>query len=393
MEKTVYGVFDSSPEVIQAINALKAKGYDGDDITVVAENEETLDFADYNQTADVKTVTHTPEDESFMDKVMRFFTNEGTYGLEDRLSASGLTDSETAAYISDVEDGKILVLLDSDKDAAVRDNMLEGDRDGMSVDKAERTGLRTEAMNVTGMNNPGITNNPDPNIFPEGTAAIQETTGNIRSDRNDGYLTAGGTEDDLDLTDRKGDSYLSSRERNDDLETDEERTLRLREEQLEVNKQEVQSGEVVINKEVREEQKTVNVPVEHEEVYVERRPVTDGTLDAKDAGPITDGETIRIPVVEEQVEVTKKPVVTDEVVIGKRTVTETQQVQDTVKKEDVQLDKDGNPLVRDNREDVRFDRDRNSLLHDDREEVQYDNDGNPLIRDGQLKNRIDTDKL
>lgn len=330
MEKTVYGVFDSSPEVIQAINALKAKGYDGDDITVIADKEETLEFADYNDTADVNTVTNTPEDESFMDKVMRFFTNEGTYGLEDRLSAAGLTDSETAAYVSDVEDGKILVLLDSDKDAAVRDNMLEGDRDGMLVDEADRTGLRTEAMNVTGINNTGITNNPDPNIFPDGTAAIQETTGNLRSDRND---------------------Y-------NDLETDEERTLRLREEQLEVNKQKVRSGEVVINKEVKEEQKTVNVPVEHEEVYVERRPVTEGTLDAKDAGTITDGETIRIPVVEEQVEVTKRPVVTDDVVIGKRTVKETQQVQDTVKKEDVELDKDGNPLVHDQHMKNRIDTDK-----------------------------------
>lgn len=175
MEKTVYGVFDSSPEVIQAINALKAKGYDGDDITVVAENEEKLDFTDYNQTADVNTVTHTPEDESFMDKVMRFFTNEGTYGLEDRLSAAGLTESETAAYVNDVEEGKILVLLDGDKDRTVREGMFEGDE--------ERDRLRTQGMNVTGPDTSGILNNPDPNLFPDGTAAVQETTGNLEGDR------------------------------------------------------------------------------------------------------------------------------------------------------------------------------------------------------------------
>ncbi|MFC9597944.1 hypothetical protein ACFY5J_05615 [Peribacillus butanolivorans] len=33
MNKTVYGVYESNAEVIQAINALKAKGFEGDDIS------------------------------------------------------------------------------------------------------------------------------------------------------------------------------------------------------------------------------------------------------------------------------------------------------------------------------------------------------------------------
>ncbi|PLT32327.1 YsnF/AvaK domain-containing protein [Bacillus sp. V5-8f] len=359
MEKTVYGVFDSTPEVIQAINALKAKGYEGNDITVIADREEKLEFADYTDTKDVNTVANTPQDESFMDKVMRFFMNEGTYGLEDRLSAAGLSDTETAGYVNDVENGKILVLLDSEKEENVREQMFEGD--------LERDQLRTERMDVTGLNSgiagvstSGVTNNPDPNIFPDGTAGVQETTGDLVSGTNAGHLSTGRLDNDLAYADRDNERYSTLETGTaDEMLTDEEKTLRLREEQLEIDKQEVQSGEVVINKEVKEEQRTVNVPVEHEEVYVERRPVRDRELDAKDAGPITDGETIRIPVVEEQVEVTKRPVVTDEVVIGKRTVQETQKVQDTIRKEEVQLDKDGNPLV-----------------HDD-----------------QLKNRIDTDKL
>ena len=48
MNKTVYGVYESNAEVIQAINALKAKGFEGDDITVVADKEETLDFTNLN---------------------------------------------------------------------------------------------------------------------------------------------------------------------------------------------------------------------------------------------------------------------------------------------------------------------------------------------------------
>ncbi|RFU60270.1 general stress protein [Bacillus sp. V59.32b] len=169
MEKTVYGVFESSHEVMQAINALKAKGYDGDDITVVADKEEKLEFADYNQTADVKTATTTTEEDSFMDKVMRFFMNEGTTNLEDRLGDYGFSDTEASEYVNDVENGKILVLLDSDKDRAVRESFYS-DHPSPPIFETER---------MTGIDTSGLTNNPDPNLFPDGTAAIKETTGDL----------------------------------------------------------------------------------------------------------------------------------------------------------------------------------------------------------------------
>ncbi len=125
-------------------------------------------------------------------------------------------------------------------------------------------------------------------------------------------------------------------------ETDEQRRLRLREEQLNVSKERVQTGEVGLRKEVVEEQRTVNVPVTHEEVVVERRPVTGGQVDNT---PIGQDESIRVPVSEEQVEVTKTPVVTDEVSLGKRAVQENQQVTDTVRREEARLDQSGNPVV------------------------------------------------
>lgn len=117
------------------------------------------------------------------------------------------------------------------------------------------------------------------------------------------------------------------------------RSLRLREERLNVSKERVQSGEVELHKEVVTEQKTINVPVMHEEVVIERHAVTDGRVDTS---PIGEGETIRIPVSEEQVNVTKNTVVTGEVAIGKRTVEETQQVTDTVRHEEARIDQEGN---------------------------------------------------
>lgn len=133
-----------------------------------------------------------------------------------------------------------------------------------------------------------------------------------------------------------------------------EQTLRLREEQLNVSKETVQTGEVEVHKEVVEEQKTVNVPVSREEIYVERREVNE-TDASYDSSSIDDGETIRVPIMEEKVEVTKRPVVTEELVIGKREVTETEQVIENVKREEAHLETDGNNTVVDSDLDLNRD--------------------------------------
>lgn len=279
MNKTVYGVYTESVEVVQAINSLKAKGYEGSDITVVADNADKLGIMDnYTLDSDVKTVSN--NDESFMDKVAKFFTMETNNPVEETLRTDyGFTHEESARYAEDVNNGKVLVLVDQDS--------LLGGTVGMD---------RTE----------------DVSVGANASAA-------------------------LNTTDRM--TY-------DDALTDEERRIKLREEKLNVNKHEVKTGEVIVNKEVTETQKEIEVPVEHEEVYIERRKVTDRDP-ADQTGVITDNEEIRIPVTEERLEVTKKAVVTDEIVIGKEKVTDTKTVQDTLKKEDVQVDKDGNPFVND----------------------------------------------
>lgn len=117
--------------------------------------------------------------------------------------------------------------------------------------------------------------------------------------------------------------------------------IQLREEQLQVYKQPVQTGEVKLHKEVISEQKNIDVPVSHEEVYIERRPASGRMSDT----PIGEEETIHVPVSKEQVNVTKQSVVTGEVAIGKRTVQETQQVSDTVRREEAHVDRSGNVNV------------------------------------------------
>jgi len=125
--------------------------------------------------------------------------------------------------------------------------------------------------------------------------------------------------------------------------TEGEQKLRLREEQLQAQKQQVQAGEVGIHKDVVTEEKTLNVPVSREEVYIERNPVS-GTVPADT--PIGEGgETYRVPVREEQVQVTKEPVVKEEIGLGKRTVQDSQQFSDTVKREEARFNQTGDVNV------------------------------------------------
>jgi len=118
-------------------------------------------------------------------------------------------------------------------------------------------------------------------------------------------------------------------------------TLTVHEEELHARKTPVQTGEVRARKEVVTEQQTLSVPVQREEVVIERRPAS-GKASAADLRP---GEEIRIPVKEEKVRVEKDTVNKEEVHIGKRKVQETENVSGTVRKERVKVEKEGDVEV------------------------------------------------
>lgn len=132
--------------------------------------------------------------------------------------------------------------------------------------------------------------------------------------------------------------------------TEETGSLQLRKEELDITKNRVKTGEVELSKEIIEEQKTVDVPITHEEVVIERRSLNNEVSDS----PITDEETIRIPVSEEQVNVGKHTVITGEVAAHKREVQETRRVDETLKREEARIRTDGNASVVDDDTDGSF---------------------------------------
>jgi len=140
-----------------------------------------------------------------------------------------------------------------------------------------------------------------------------------------------------------GATYTQAQAPQTDYTDQGEQRVQLREEELRANKERVQAGEVGIRKDVVAEEKTLNVPVNREEVYIERHPV-DQPVPADT--PIGDqGETYRVPVTEERVNVEKQAVVREEIGLGKRAVQENQQVTDTVRREEARLDRSGDVNV------------------------------------------------
>jgi uncharacterized protein (TIGR02271 family) len=106
------------------------------------------------------------------------------------------------------------------------------------------------------------------------------------------------------------------------------------EEELAIGKRSVQAGEAYLRKRVETEHVRQEVPVMHEEVTVERRPLS---ADAATDVTISEDE-IRVPVMEEEVVTQKRVVPKEEVVIRKRAVSDTEVVEEDVRRERVDVD-------------------------------------------------------
>lgn len=110
------------------------------------------------------------------------------------------------------------------------------------------------------------------------------------------------------------------------------------EEELRIGKRQVETGEVVINKSVETER--LQQPVERrvERVRVERRPVSGAgaSMNAR-----IENDEIRVPIIEEEVVVEKRPVVKEEIVIARDVDTETEMVEEEIRKERIDVHEEG----------------------------------------------------
>jgi uncharacterized protein (TIGR02271 family) len=121
----------------------------------------------------------------------------------------------------------------------------------------------------------------------------------------------------------------------DDLEDEDELRVQRTEEELVAGTREREAGALNVRKRVRTDREQIEVPTRHEEVSVERVPVSEGT--AASEAQIGEDE-ISIPVTEEEVVVEKRPVAKEEVRIRKDVVEDTEVVEEDVRREEIDVD-------------------------------------------------------
>jgi uncharacterized protein (TIGR02271 family) len=107
---------------------------------------------------------------------------------------------------------------------------------------------------------------------------------------------------------------------------------------LRVHKERISRGEVRVRKDVVTENQTIEVPVTREELVLERVAVSPNT--PASSANIGRAQEIRVPLSEDSVRVEKQPVVREEVVVGKREVSDVARVGDEVRHEELRVDSD-----------------------------------------------------
>ncbi|GAE28205.1 hypothetical protein JCM9140_4415 [Halalkalibacter wakoensis JCM 9140] len=99
--------------------------------------------------------------------------------------------------------------------------------------------------------------------------------------------------------------------------TEPSETLRLHEEELDITKKRVQTGEVKIHHEVVDDQKTITIPIKRQEMVIEA----------------ANEEELRIPIKEEEIEIRKRPVKVNEVSVSKHQIEKIETITEKLKKE------------------------------------------------------------
>jgi uncharacterized protein (TIGR02271 family) len=160
----------------------------------------------------------------------------------------------------------------------------------------------------------------------------------------------------LDYSEHRSDSGLPAgeRDRNDDGVDDEvqnpvgrdtsgpttDQAMTRSEEELQVDTQTRERGRARLRKHVVTEQQTVTVPVQREELRVEREPITDANRDAATSGPAISEEEHEVTLREEEVVVDKRAVPKERVRLDTETVTDERQISEEVRKEHIEVDGD-----------------------------------------------------
>ncbi|MEA5575213.1 DUF2382 domain-containing protein [Anabaena sp. UHCC 0451] len=126
-------------------------------------------------------------------------------------------------------------------------------------------------------------------------------------------------------------------------------TLRLYEERLIANKHRVKTGEVAVGKHIETEIARVTVPIQKERVVIDRvQPSDRGSMVDADEVKFQEGEVAHIDVYQETPEIHKEAFVREEVRVRKVVERDIVEAQDTIRREELDIDTSGDLNVKEN---------------------------------------------
>lgn len=254
MNDKLLGIFELQSQVFNKIQELKEKGVAEEEMHVFAKDRKTIDVL----LEKTKVPSSTSETGDWKGDYQSVFSSDDT--SRGAYTDIGETQNGSTDYNQHIEDGKVILYVDSSRSTASADHRHDGSQKHTS---------------------------------PSGRGATTK---------------------------------------------DSEESIQLHEERLNVEKDRVQTGEVKVGKHVIEEEKNVEVPVEREEVYIERRPLNEEVSRTDARTEEAADKNIHMPVTEEQVNVSKKDTISEELVVGKKKVKDTEQINETVRREEADID-------------------------------------------------------
>jgi uncharacterized protein (TIGR02271 family) len=119
------------------------------------------------------------------------------------------------------------------------------------------------------------------------------------------------------------------------------RRLKLYEERLVASKRRIKTGEVTITKRIETEPASVSVPIQKEKIIIEIESIRGTTQVNLPDGQLSTGETAHVDRFEECLDIRKEPVAWQDVTIRKEIVQDVVEVQETVRRETLEIQQSG----------------------------------------------------
>ncbi|BAZ46129.1 multi-sensor signal transduction histidine kinase [Chondrocystis sp. NIES-4102] len=127
------------------------------------------------------------------------------------------------------------------------------------------------------------------------------------------------------------------------VDTDVE-NIKLYEERLVVDKERAKVGEVGVSKRVETDTAEVAVPIQKERIVIERKNVSNQSVVDPNTVAFGEGEVVRMEAYEESANIQKQAFLREEVSIRKEVEQETVQTSETIRREELDIDSDGDVI-------------------------------------------------